>query len=117
MTEKQFGIEMNFAEKYSDGEKYLNENKENLRFAFRFVIICRGYYSDEKKNAMNLHEYLSQLKLGRIPILIYTTDPTGLTEHFQKQSEQMNFPQWKSRFEITNDQNEFISKIKFYFEK
>lgn len=117
LIDQQFDVKWNFIEKYSLGEKFLFENKENLRSTFRFLIICRGFYSDENKSPIDLHFYLLQLKLGRLPILIYTTNKTTLNQHFDKQSNERNLSQWKNRFEIVDDQRDFLSKVKFFLEK
>lgn len=114
---KRFDLRLDFAEKFGDAEKYLQANKDAIRSSFRFVIISRGYFSEEKKNPMDLHELLLRLKLGRIPIVIYTSDLTGLKRHFDQQSKAMKFPRWKDRFEMTNDQDELVAKVKCFLNK
>ena len=114
---KRFDLRLDFAETFADAEKYLQENKESLRSSFRFVIICRGYFPEEKKNPMDLHETLLRLKLGRIPILVYTNDVTGLKQHLDQQSKAMKFARWKDRFEMTNDRDQLVSKVKALLNK
>ena len=114
---KRFDLRLDFAEKFADAEKFLQQNKDSLRSSFRFVIITRGYFAEEKKNPMDLHELLLRLKLGRVPIFVYTSDLAGLKRHFDQQSKAMKFPRWKDRFEMTNDQDELVVKVKSFLNK
>lgn len=116
LFESKDHVQVEFCEKYSDGEKFLCEHENLLRSSNRCLIICRGYFPDEKKNAFDLIEFLDRNRLRNVPLIVFTQDQKGLMEHLEKQAATSKIHQWKSRLEVTNERDDFISRLKFFIE-
>ena len=113
--EKNFDV--HFSSSYAQGEKYLLEHKNEIQVSHRFLIICRGFYQNEKKNPFDLLQFLDRHELKNQPTIVFTGNKTRLTERLDNDAKANGMTFWKRCLEVTDEKNEFISKITYYLKR
>lgn len=114
--EEKGNVQVDFAETYAKGEKYLSERKAKIQSWNRFLIICRGYFREENKNALNLLQCLDNNHLAMYSVIIFTRDKDGLMAKFDEQAPQMGLYGWRRRLQVTNQSKDFMEKLEYHIE-
>ena len=112
--EEKGNVQVDFAETYAQGERYLTERRAQIQSSTRFLIICRGYFRNENKNALNLLQFLDKNHLAMYSIIIFTSDKDGLSSKFDEQAPDMGLYGWKRRLQVTNETSDFMDKLEYH---
>lgn len=100
-----------FCETYSQGEKYILKNQEKIRSIKMFILICRGYYSKENKNPLDLIRLLIAKDLPNVYIFVFTSDKNGVQYHIDKQASPSELLECRQRLCLTDKTAELIARI------
>lgn len=106
-------VKIDFGDTYAQAEEYLiiNKNKINKQ-STNFLIICRGYYPDVNKNALDLLEFLDRHGLGHIPVIVFTRNKSELMDRLERQASSMRVQNWQERLLITNSAEALVKRLK-----
>ncbi|UJR12018.1 hypothetical protein I4U23_016196 [Adineta vaga] len=73
----QFQIE--FTPTLNETRTYLDKNRKDIEQRSKFIVICRGHYSDESKNVLDVIKLLDEFNLS-ISLGVYTKDRLRLCQ-------------------------------------
>ena len=102
---------IDFRQTFIQGIDYLVQNRPKIESSM-YQIVCRAYYRDEHKNALDLLDLLIDLRLDYLPILIMTKNKAKVESHMNTQAPTMDLHNWKELVFITDDIDELYKKLK-----
>lgn len=98
---KHSKLDIVFRPSFASAQEYMSANARDLDDFEVFIIICRGYYADEKKSCMDVAQLFSVCHASRTHLAVYTRNRTDLkartpnlpptVEIFEKREEILTF--------------------------
>jgi hypothetical protein len=107
-------VNITFQETFVLGTAYLLQNTDKIKSFPKssfFQIVCRGYYSSENKDALDLLPILNHFGLESVPVVVITADKAGVLKHFIPKAQSMGIQDLKSRVYVTDSSADLITKI------
>ncbi|CAF1092819.1 unnamed protein product [Adineta steineri] len=105
-------LQIDFYDSLSAAEKHLLNYINQIRSSSTFQIICHGHYEQEKKNPLNLLEFLNHHGLQHIPVLAFTRNTSALQHRLQMNAPSMGIHDWTQRLTIIDRSEDLTRKCK-----
>lgn len=97
-------VETVFKPTFSEAEKYLKNNLNELKKHKKFVAISRGYYRNESKNFADIAKLFESLSIGPVHYGVFTRDKAGLSKYVP------TIPRGVEMFDNSGDLLAFINR-------